>query len=332
MAIGIGRREFITAVGGAAVAWPHASRAQQPEMPVVGILDGGSSSSVFKVALADGMKESGFAEGENVRFEYRSAGGAYDLLPKMASELVSLPVNVLAANGTPAARAARAASLKVSSPVPVVFAFGSDPVAEGLVASLNRPGGNVTGSTSIAGSLVPKRLELLRAFLGDNATLAILINPDNPLAGPERGDAETAARTLGQRLEVLGARNETEIDAAFASLKQRNISGLIIGFDTFYFNQMRRMAALASRFAVPAIGPLQEFAAAGGLMMYGPSQQEVIRQAGIYVGKILKGARPADLPVMQPTKFELVINLKTAKALGLTVPQTLLATADQVVE
>jgi len=210
--------------------------------------------------------------------------------------------------------------------------LGSDPVAEGLVASLNRPGGNVTGSTSIAGSLVPKRLELLRAFLGNDTTLAILINPDNPLAGPERQDAEAAARTLRQRLEVLDARNEAEIDAAFASLKERNISGLIIAFDTFYFGQMRRMAALASRFAVPAIGPLQEFAVAGGLMMYGPSRQEVIRQAGIYVGKILKGARPADLPVTQPTKFALVINLKAAKALGLSIPQALLATADEVIE
>jgi putative tryptophan/tyrosine transport system substrate-binding protein len=326
------RREFITLLGGAAVAWPLVAHAQQSNMPVVGILDGGSPSSVFRVALADGLKESGFTEGESVRIEYRSAGGTYDLLPKMANELVGLPVNVLAINGTPAALAAKAASLKVSPPVPVVFALGSDPVAEGLVESLNRPGGNITGSTSIAGSLVAKRLELLRAFLGNDTTLAILVNRDNPLAGPERRDAETAAHTLGQRLEVLGARDETEIDTAFASLKQRNISGLIIAFDTFYFGQMRRMAALASRFAVPAIGPLQEFAAAGGLMMYGPSRHEVIRQAGIYVGKILKGGRPADLPVMQPTKFELVINLKTAKALGLTIPQSLIATADTVIE
>jgi putative ABC transport system substrate-binding protein len=325
------RRDFLQGLA-ASASWSSAARSQQPKMPVVGILDGGSPSSVFRAALADGLKESGFTEGENVRIEYRSAGGAYDLLPRMADELVSLAVNIIATNGTPAVRAARAASLKVSPPVPVVFALGSDPVAEGLVASLNRPGGNVTGSTSIAGSLVPKRLELLRAFLGNDTTLAILINPDNPLAGPERQDAEAAARTLRQRMEVLDARNEAEIDAAFASLKERNISGLIIAFDTFYFGQMRRMAALASRFAVAAIGPLQEFAANGGLMMYGPSRQEVIRQAGIYVGKVLKGARPADLPVMQPTKFELVINLKAAKALGLSIPQALLATADEVIE
>jgi putative ABC transport system substrate-binding protein len=305
------RREFITLLGGAAAAWPVVALGQQSAMPVVGVLGAGSAAPLTTVALAQGLKESGYTEGENVRIEYRWARGAYDLLPTMADELVNLPVNVLATFGTAAARVAKAASAKVSPPVPVVFSFGSDPVAEGLVASLNRPGGNMTGSTSIAGSLAPKRLELLRAVLGDDAMLAILINPDNPLAGPERADAETAARTLGQRLEVLTARNETEIDAAFATLKQRHINGVIIAVDTFYFGQMRRMAALAARFAVPAIGPLQEFAAAGGLMTYGPSIREVNRQAAIYVGKVLKGSRPADLPVMQPTKFELVINLKT---------------------
>ncbi len=326
------RREFIMLLGGAA-AWPLGARAQQQAMPVVGILGAGSPAPLFTVALAQGLKESGYTESQNVRIEYRWARGAYDLLPKMADELVSLPVNVLATFGTAAARVVKGASVKVSPPVPVVFSFGSDPVAEGLVASLNRPGGNMTGATSIAGSLAPKRLELLRSLLGDDdASLAILINPDNPLAELERADAETAARTLGQRLEVLTARNESEIDTAFASLKQRHIRGLIIAVDTFYFGQMRQMAALASRLAVPAIGPLQEFAAAGGLMTYGPSIQEVNRQAAIYVGKVLKGARPADLPVMQPTKFELVINLKTAKALGLNVPPTLLARADEVIE
>jgi putative ABC transport system substrate-binding protein len=327
------RREFITLLGGAAAAAvPIAARAQQPGMPIVGILAAGSPAPLFTVALAQGLKESGYTEGQNVRIEYRWARGAYDLLPRMADDLVSLRVNVLATFGTAAARVAKAASVKVAPPVPVVFSFGSDPVAEGLVASLNRPGGNMTGSTSIGGSLAPKRLELLRAFLGDDSRLAILINPDNPLAGPERADAETAARTLGQRLEVLSARNESEIDTEFASLKQQQISGLIIAVDTFYFGQMRRMAALASRFAVPAIGPLQEFVAAGGLMTYGPSIQEVNRQAAIYVGKVLKGAHPADLPVMQPTRFELAINLKAAKALGLAVPPSLLAVADEVIE
>jgi putative ABC transport system substrate-binding protein len=327
----IGRREFITLLGGA-TAWPLAARAQQAATPVVGVLGSGSRAPLFTVALAQGLKESGYIEGENVRIEYRWARGAYDLLPRMADELVGLPANVLATFGTAAARVAKTASLKVSPAVPVVFSFGSDPVAEGLVASLNRPGGNMTGSTSLGGALTPKRLELLRSLLGNDAILAILINPDNPLAGPERADAETAARTLGQRLEILTARNEGEIEAAFASLKQRQISGLIIAVDTYYFGQMRRMAALAGRFAVPTIGPLQEFTAAGGLMTYGPSIQEVNRQAAIYVGKVLKGARPADLPVVQPTRFELAINLKTATALGLEIPPMLLATADEVIE
>jgi ABC-type uncharacterized transport system substrate-binding protein len=326
------RRAFITLLSGAAVAWPLAARAQQPAMPVVGVLGAGSPAPLFTVAIAQGLKESGYTEGENVRIEYRWARGAYGLLPGMADELVSLPVNVLATFGTPAARVAKGASVKVSPPVPVVFSFGSDPVAEGLVASLNRPGGNMTGSTSIAGSLAPKRLELLHAFLGRDSRLAILLNPDNALAGAERADAEMAARTLGQSLEVLIARNESEIDAAFATLKERHISGLIIAVDTFYFGQMRRMAMLAAPFAVPAIGPLQEFAAAGGLMTYGPSIQEVNRQAAIYVGKVLRGAHPADLPVMQPTRFELAINLKTAKALGLEVPPSLLVRADEVIE
>ena len=216
--------------------------------------------------------------------------------------------------------------------MPVVFALGGDPVAEGLVASLNRPGGNMTGSISIGGSLAPKRLELLRAVVRDNAAIAILINPDTPLGEAERKDAEAASRAIGQRLDVLTARNESEIVAAFAALKQRRIGALMIAFDTFYFGQMRWMAAFADWHAVPAIGPLPEFAAAGGLMAYGPSISDVVRQVGVYAGRILKGAKRADLPVMQPTKFELTINLKAAKALGLDVPQTLLATADEVIE
>ena len=326
------RREFLGVVGGAAAAWPCAAYGQRLALPVVGILGSGSPAPLFTEALADGLKESAFTEGRNVNIEYRWARGAYEMLPTMADELVRLRVNVLATFGTPAAHAAKAASLKASPPIPVVFSFGSDPVAEGLVASLNRPGGNMTGSTSIIGSLAPKRLELLRAVLGNDARLALLSNPDNPLAGPERKDAETAARALGQRLDVITARNEGEIDAAFADLKPRQINGLIIAVDTFYFGQMRRMATLAGRFSVPAIGPLQQFAAAGGLMTYGPSVREVNRQAAIYVGKVLKGALPAELPVMQPTKFELSINLKAAKALGVTIPPNLLATAEEVIE
>jgi putative tryptophan/tyrosine transport system substrate-binding protein len=324
---GMRRRSFMTLLGSAAATWPLAARAQQAPMPVVGVLGAGSPATLFTVALAQGLKESGYVEGQNVRIEYRWAAGVYDRLPRMAADLVKLRVDVITTFGTAAARVAKAASVEVSPPIPVVFSFGSDPVAEGLVASINRPGGNMTGSTSIAGSLA-----LLREFLRRDVALAMLINPDNPLSGPERVDAENAARTLGQRLEVLNARNETEIDAAFAGLGQRGIGGLIIAVDTFYFAQMRRMAALAARFAVPAIGPLQEFAAAGGLMTYGPSIQEVNRQAAVYVGKVLKGARPADLPVMQPTRFELTINLKAARALGLEVPPMLLARADEVIE
>jgi putative ABC transport system substrate-binding protein len=325
------RRQFIAGLASAA-AYPLTAHGQRSVLPVVGILGSGSPAPLFTTAIADGLKESNYTEGRNVHLEYRWARGAYDMLPQMADELVGLRVNVLATFGTPAAHAAKAASLKASPPTPVVFSFGSDPVAEGLVASINRPGGNMTGSTSIIGSLAPKRLELLRAVLGNDARLALLINPDNSLAGPERSDVEMAARAFGQSVDIVAARNETEIDAAFADLKPRQINGLIIAVDTFYFGQMRRMAALASRWSVPAIGPLQQFAAAGGLMTYGPSVQEVNRQAAIYVGRVLSGALPADLPVVQPTKFELSINLKAAKALGLAVPPTIVATADEVIE
>ena len=326
------RREFIALLGGAALVWPLKARAQQPAMPVVGILGSGSPAPLFTAAVAEGLKETGYVEGQNVRIEYRWARGAYDRLPALAAELVDLRVSVLATFGTAAARVAKAASVKVTPALPVVFSFGSDPVGEGLVASLNRPGGNMTGSTSIAGSLAPKRLELLRQVLRSDDAMAILINPDNPLSIAERKDAEAASRAVGQRLGVLTATSESEIDAAFAVLKQRQIGALIIAVDTFYFGQMRRMAALAIRHAVPAIGPLRDFATAGGLMTYGPSIQEVNRQAAVYVGRVLKGEKPADLPVVQPTRFELVINLKTAKALDLDLPAQLLALADEVIE
>jgi putative tryptophan/tyrosine transport system substrate-binding protein len=324
----IRRRDFITLLGGAVATWPMAARAQQQAMPVIGVL--GSASTQFKDALAAGLKESGYIDGQNVRIEYRWAEGDYDRLPAMADELVKLHVNVLAILGTAAARVAKSASLKVSPPVPVVFALGADPVAMGLVASFNRPGGNITGSTSIAHSLAPKRLELLRAFVRGDAAMAIMVNPDT--GEIERKESEAAALAMGRRLEVLTARNESEIIAAFATVRQRRIGGLIVASDTFYLGQMRWMAALAAWHAVPAIGPLREFAGGGGLMTYAPSIADVVRQAGAYVGKVLKGARPAELPVMQPTKFELTINLKAAKALGLDVPTTLLATADELIE
>jgi putative tryptophan/tyrosine transport system substrate-binding protein len=323
----VNRREFTTLLGGAA-AWPLQARAQQGAVPGVGVL--GSASAQFKDALAAGLKESGYIEAQNVRIEYRWAEGDYDRLPAMADDLVNLRVNVLAVLGTAAARVAKAASLKASPPVPVVFAFGADPVAMGLVASFNRPAGNITGSTSIAHSLAPKRLELLRAFVRADAAMALIVNPDT--GEIERRESEAAAVTMSQRLEVLSARNESEIIAAFAAIRQRRIGGLIIASDTFYLGQMRWMAALAAWHSVPAIGPLREFAGGGGLMTYAPSIADVVRQAGVYVGKVLKGAQPAELPVVQPTKFELAINLKAAKALGLDVPTTLLATADELIE
>jgi ABC-type uncharacterized transport system substrate-binding protein len=278
------------------------------------------------------LREGGYVERQNVLIEYRWARGAYERLPALAAELMSLHVDVIAAFAMPAARAAKTASVKFAPAIPVVFSIGADPVVEGLVESLNRPGGNLTGVTSIASALASKRLELMREFLPDDAALALLMNPASPGNEAERRGAEAASQTIGQRLEILTASNEGEIDRAFAALRERRISALIIGTDTFYFGQMQRLATLAAQYRVPAIGPMREFAAEGGLLSYGTNIHEVNRQAGIVTAKVLKGARPADLPIMQPTKFELVINLKTAKALGLTVPPSLLAIADEVIE
>jgi putative ABC transport system substrate-binding protein len=249
------RREFITLLGGAAT-WPLGAHAQQSPMPVVGVL--GSASAQFKDAFVRGLSEAGYIEGQNVRVEYRWAAGAYDRLSAMADELVNLRVNVIATLGAAAAPLAKAASTKVSPPIPVVFVLGSDPVAEGLVASLNRPGGNVTGATTITGALTAKRLELLRAAVGGNAAMAILINLSNPLGLAERSGAEAAARDTNQTLEIVTARNESEIVATFASLNERRIGALIIGSDSFYLGQMRWMAALAAHNRVPAIGPLPD--------------------------------------------------------------------------
>jgi len=324
------RREFITLLGGMA-AWPLAARAQRGATPVVGFLSG-ASPSLLVAAFLQGLREAGFVEHQNVLIEYRYARGAYERLPALAAELVALRVDLIIAAGTPAVRVAKTASVKPTPAIPVVFAMASDPVAEGFVASLNRPGGNMTGITSIGGALAPKRLDLMREFLRDGAAIAILINPSNPLANAERKDTEAAAHAIGQRLEVLSASNEDEIDQAFASLKQQHVGAVIIAADDFYYSQMQRLATLAAQHAVPTIGPLRDFAAEGGLLSYGASIQEGNRQAGIVAGKVLKGARPADLPVQQPTKFELVVNPKTAKTLGLTLPDKLLALADEVIE
>jgi putative ABC transport system substrate-binding protein len=326
------RRDFIMLVCGAAVAWPLVVRGQTTgKLPVIGLLDS-ASPSPRTAAFLQGLREMGYVEHQNVLIEYRYARGAYERLPILAAELVDLRVDLIFAAGTPAVRVAKTASIKPTLAIPVVFAMASDPVAEGFVASLNRPGGNMTGITSIGGALAPKRLDLMREFLPDDAAIAILINPNNPLANAERQRTEEAARAIGQRLEVLNASTEGEIDQAFASLKQRGVGALIIAADIFYYGQMQRLAALAARHAVPTIGPLRDFVTEGGLLSYGASIQDVNRQAGIVAGNVLKGARPADLPVQQPTKFELVLNLKAAKALGIELSPKLLAFSDEVIE
>jgi putative tryptophan/tyrosine transport system substrate-binding protein len=325
------RRDFITLLGGAA-ALPVVARAQQRQMPVIGILDSGSARPTHDDAFLQGLRENGFVVGRNVAVEYRRAEGHYDRLPGLAAELVAMPAAVIVTHGTDAAVAAKKASHTTTPAIPVIFSFGGDPVAEGLVASLSRPGGNVTGFTSMAAEVGPKRLGLVRELTGVSAGVIFLINPRNRLAHMERRDTEAAARAVGQPLEILTASTVPEIEATFANLEQRRIGALIIAVDTLYFSQMGRMAALASRYRVPAIGPLREFAASGGLMSYGASIRDQRRQIAAYVARILNGVLPADLPVLQPTQFELVINLKAAKALGLEIPPTLLARADEVIE
>jgi ABC-type uncharacterized transport system substrate-binding protein len=321
------RREFITLLGGAAVSWPQVVRAQQPGMPIVGFLHYGSPETYAHIisAFRQGLRESGFVEGQNVAIEYRWANGHYDRLPALAADLVRRQVVAIAAAGFVGAQAAKAAT----ATIPVAFASGVDPVASGVVASLNRPGGNVTGVSLISLELAAKRLELLRELMPQVRVIALLINPDNPSTGTELTDAEAAARTLGLQIRKVTASNERDLDAAFATMQTPRVDALIVSQDVHRRDQI---IALAARHAVPAVYSWREHPAAGGLMSYAPSLAEGYRQVGIYIGKILKGAKPADLPVEQPTKFELVINLKTARALGLTVPPTLLVRADEVIE
>jgi putative tryptophan/tyrosine transport system substrate-binding protein len=325
------RREFITLLGGGAAVWPFAARAQQAVMPVIGFLYSGSPEGSGKnlAAFHGGLKESGFVEGKDVTIDYRWARGQLDRLPALAVELVARPVNVIFAFGTPIpARAAKAAT----GAIPIVFAYGGDPVADGLVASLNRPGGNVTGATFITAALAPKRLELLRELVPNVATVGVLINPKNQLADTQLNDVHVAARTLGQPVYVVNAGNESEFETAFAALVRQGAGALLLGTDTTFFNHRDRLIALAARYGIPAIYTFREYVLDGGLISYGAIQTETVRQAGVYIGRILKGDNPGDLPVVQPTKFELAINLTTAKALGLDVPPTLLARADEVIE
>jgi ABC-type uncharacterized transport system substrate-binding protein len=323
------RREFMTLLGAGAAAWPLAARAQQPTMPVIGFLRSTSlaASTPMIAGFRQGLIAAGFNEGQNVAIEYRYADNQLDRLPGLVAELIRLPVAVIVANGN-AALAAKAAT----TTVPIVFATGSDPVVDGLVPSLNRPGGNVTGVSFVAGLLGAKRLEMLRQLVPTAATIAMLVGIETLEARVERRDVELAAQALGQQLIIAPVSSEGELDGAFTSIVERGAKALLVGAGALLTSNRGRIVALATRHAIPAIYALREFVEAGGLMSYGASIVEAYRQVGIYAGRVLKGEKPADLPVMQSTKFELVINLKAARALGLTVPPTLLATADEVIE
>jgi ABC-type uncharacterized transport system substrate-binding protein len=326
------RREFITLLGGAAAAWPLGALAQQLAMPVVGFLASYSldqSGQRLAGAFRDGLQEVGYEEERNVKIEYSSAEGNYNRLPGLADDLVNRRVNVIAAvGGSPAALAAKQATTSV----PIVFQVGVDPVQLGLVASLSRPAGNVTGIANLAVELGPKRVELLRELVPAASTIAVLINPSSPVANIQSQEIQAAARTLGLQVHVLHASADRELEPAFAKLRSLGASGLVIGGDPFFNSRSEQLATLASRYAVPAAYQFREFTTAGGLISYGSSLVDAHRQAGAYTGRILKGEKPADLPVQQATKVELIINMKTAKAFGLTVPLPLLGRADEVIE
>jgi putative ABC transport system substrate-binding protein len=323
------RREFITLLGGAA-AWPLAARAQQPAMPVIGFLSSSSSAVTTKriASFSQGLSEAGYVAGRDVMIEPRLAEGQYDRLPALAADLVTRQVNLIAALAPPAAFAAKAAT----TTIPIVFVGAFDPVKAGLVASLNRPGGNVTGVTFIGASLGAKRLELARELAPNADIIALLTHPSSPDALEEKRDLQDAAKAIGQQLLVLTASNEHDFGAAFDAISQRHAGVLIIGADPFFFQSTDQLVALMLRHRIPTVFTSSEAVVAGGLVSYSGSIPDSFRLAGVYAGRILKGVKPADLPVQQPTRLELLINLKTAKALGLEVPPTLLARADEVIE
>jgi putative ABC transport system substrate-binding protein len=330
MAIRIRRREFITLLGSVA-AWPFTARAQQPAMPVIGFLSSRSSGEAsYVVAAFDrGLKELGYVEGDNIVIEYRWADGQYDRLPKLAADLARRRVAVIAATG---GQISGLAAKAATSNIPIVFNTGIDPVSLGLVTSINRPGGNATGVYMFSQELDAKRMELLRELFPTPGLIAVLLDPNHFSFHTVLQEIETAARTVGQRIEISRASSEWEIHAAFRRIGELRAQALLVGADPFFNARREQIITLANHYGIPAIYELREFVMAGGLISYGTSLIEAYHQVGVYTGRILKGERPTDLPVVQSTKFELVINLKTAKALGVTVPPTLLARADEVIE
>ena len=323
------RREFIRLFGGAAAGWPLAVRAQQPTMPVVGFLRSTSltDSTQFVTSFRQGLKEAGFVEPQNVAIEFRYAEGRGDRLPALVADLIHKPAAVIVANN-PSAVVAKAAT----TTVPIIFITGSDPVRDGLVASLGRPGGNITGVVFIVSELGTKRLELLRQLVPNATSIGVLVNPNSPETEAERNDLLAASFKIGQQLIVLDVSSDREIENAFATLVQRGASAALVGAGPFLTSHRQQLVALAARSRLPTMYTLREYVAAGGLISYGASITEAYRQAGVYAGQILKGEKPADLPVLRSTKFEFVLNLKTAKTLGLKVPPALVALADEVIE
>jgi putative ABC transport system substrate-binding protein len=324
------RRQFITLLGGAAAAWPIAAQAQQPAMPEIGLLRTVSLAGFDRIlpAFRQGLLEVGYVDGQNVKIEHRWADGKYDRLPALADELVRRQPAVIVAIADPAAIAAKAAT----SIIPIVFNTGTDPVQLGLVSNLSRPDGNLTGLSQLNNALASKRLELLRELVPTASAIACLANPTNPNMPAMVADIRSAARSLDRQVDVFSASDEREIEIAFAAIGRAQIRALLIASDPVLLDQRYQLAQLAARYAVPTLYTVRDYAVAGGLISYAADQSDLYRRTGIYAARILKGAKPADLPVMQPTKFELVINLKTARALGLEIPPTLLARADEVIE
>jgi putative ABC transport system substrate-binding protein len=325
------RRDFITLLGGAAASWPLTARAQQPAMPVIGFVSSLIHSDLGLVipGFHEGLNAAGFVEGRNIAIEYRWAEGDYQRLPALSADLVNRKVAVIAAiSGTPAALAAKAAT----TTIPIVFAIGADPIANGLVTSLNRPGGNVTGVSFYTSPLVTKRLDLARELVPTGSLIAVIVNPENPPNIEEGKAAQAAAAAVGERLLILNASTPSHLDDAFASMKQQQVHAVIIGSDPFFFSERAKLVVLMARDRMPTIFADREQGEAGGLISYGASRTDAYRQAGHYVGRIIKGEKAAELPVMLPTKFHILVNLKTAKSLHIEIPATVLARADEVIE